>query len=351
MDNKDFDYKTRPHSQAKLFNIHSLSQDGFDQYLSSNSHVHNYLDKISSNNFKNFLLKTNQSLNNKSINITILKSPPPEENKEETLSPNNKEQNQLNQINNKNKEEEKKEELEKIKTDYSYKSATNFFPKKNIKIKITDNNIKKPVNMNVSKSNLFIKSNNDLLTRRLNFTSSNFKRTLNPQNSNRYDNSYFSNFFSLTSKNCFKNENKNENTNVNKKISGFKSFNVPRIEKLNLDKNKPMNKLTINIGRSCTGNKKITFESPFSKDKLIEVNQENQKLIDIIKKQNNSNYLKFAKLSHISKSMDIPKLKIKKNQEIEKIKYMGDKYNPYNFQAGRDCEMLGRNHNGGLFNH
>ena len=65
----------------------------------------------------------------------------------------------------------------------------------------------------------------------------------------------------------------------------------------------------------------------------------------------NSEFLERTHLPKISYIVNQPKLKIKKTGFNEKIKYMGGKYNPYNFQAGRDCETNRRNLMGALFQH
>lgn len=349
MDNKDYDYK--PYSKAKVFDIHSLSQDGFSQYLSPNSHIHNYLGKKNKNNFLKFNFSRDNSYRKSFSGTSLLVSPPPEENKEEI---DDKDNNQIDSIidsNNPLKQEENKiEEIENMKMDNGYKTSNGFFPKNSLELDKNFNKFSNPVNMNKSATNSYIKSNNALLARRLAYTSSNFKRTINPTTSNRYDKSYSSNFNVLNSKGFFENKNKSENINK-RKFEGFQSFNVPRVEKEKIDCKKPMNKLTINIGKSCTGMKKLSDSNPFSKEKLKEVTEENKKLFKIMKNQTNGNFLKFSNLPDISNVMDLPKLKIKKSKEIEKVKYMGGKYNPYNFKLGRDGENIERNHVGALFNH
>lgn len=349
MENKDYNYRTKPYSMANIFDVHALSTEGFEQYLSPKSQIHNYIDKLSTNNFKNFLYKSNDPNKFKQNNSSLLFSPSPlEENKEENEH-NLKEEAEREEINPQKFQEESNKIEEDNKINFGYNSASNFFPKnvlQNIPKKQT-----KPTNMNKTNSNFFVKSNNDLLTRRLNFTASSFKTTKNPNNINRFDNLYKSNWKILSSKGFFLNKNKTEN-NFNKKThGGFESFNVPRVENKNIDFKKPMNKLVQTIGKSCTGAKILSNENAFSKEKLGEVKQENKKLYKILESQTNKNFLKFANLPNISKVMDLPKLKIKKNEETEKVKHMGDRYNPYNFQAGRDCETMRRNQVGGLFNH
>ena len=197
---------------------------------------------------------------------------------------------------------------------------------------------------------LYVKSNINLLTRRLNFTSSNFKTTIDPKNINRFDNNYKDNLNILKSKDYFQNKNKTENKHI-KKYNGFQSFNVPRTEKLKIDFKKPMNSLANNIAKSCVGLKKISYENAFSKEKLNEAKEESLKLDLILKNQTNRNYLKSGSMPNIDEVLGLPKLKIKRSPEIERVKHMGGRYNPFNFQAGRDCETNRRNHIGGLFQH
>lgn len=393
MENQDYDYKTKPHSQAKIFDIHSLSQDGFSQYISPESHTHNYLDKMNTNYFKSFIFNAENKLR-KSFSSSFLQSPPPEECKEqiknnENLNKENADNFQQinqNQINGNSKQnvnqnldqnfDQNPNEINnfqeenflspKNQKNFGYKTTNGFFPNNNNSNKKSNNknnflifsNKKNNTNnkqnnqnqlMSNTNNNFYVKSNNDLLSRRLNFTSSSFNRTQNPKNINRFDKSYASNLNVLSSKDYFNNKNKTENK-THRRYQGFQSFNVPRVEKENIDFKKPMNKLAQSIGKSCTGEKRLSYENAFSSEKLKEVKQENVKLFEILKNQTNKNFLKFSNLPNISQVMDLPKLKIKKSQEMDRVKHMGDRYNPYNFQAGRDCESMRRNHVGGLFN-
>jgi len=352
MDLSEYEYGKRPYIIAKIFDVHALSNDGFNQYIGPNSYTHKYLDKITPKLVKSFYSPSEKTLRNSSLNRSneIPQEEIQNENNETFIvndisSPQKKENNNFED----NKQAE--ENIEKEKKDFGYKTSNAFF-----------NSFKKSNNSNSEKhsfNNLFmsktsgnfypLKSNVDLLNRRLNFTSSNFKRTENPNNFHRFDKNYLSNYNTITKKDFFKNKNHHEHR-YNKSTDGFHSYNVPRIES-KIDSSKPMNKLAQSIGKSCVGHKKVSYESAYSKAKLKEVMEENEKLKSILNRQTNSHFLKSSSLPDIKMVISQPKLKIKKLNVGEKIKHMGGRYNPYNFQAGRDCETMRRNHVGGLFQH
>ncbi len=47
MDMKDFTYRQTPVKKTRVYEVHTLSQDGLNQYLDKNSYVHNFLKSIS----------------------------------------------------------------------------------------------------------------------------------------------------------------------------------------------------------------------------------------------------------------------------------------------------------------
>jgi len=249
-----------------------------------------------------------------------------------------------------NKQEE--ENFEKEKKDFSHKTSKEFFNRlKNINSPKREKYTFKDVSMGKTTGNFFpLKSNIDLLNRRLNFTSSNFKRTENTGNNlQKFDKNYLSNYNTITKKDFFKNKNCYEQ-NYKKKNDGFHSYNVPRVQ-LKIDSSKPMNKLAERIGMSCVGNKRVSYESAYSKAKLNEVMEENEKLKQIMNQQTNNNFLNSNNLPDIKYVVSQPKIKIKKVLFAEEIKYMGNKNIPFNFQAKRDCERIRRNNVGGFYKH
>lgn len=355
MDLVDFEYGTRPYISSKVFDVHALSSEGFYKYIGPESYAHRYLNKITPkimNTFYNSSLKVSKNnLHNKS----------------------NENQNEENSLNEKNDfmennqnpnvqadqsllvEEEKiiDENNEKEKKDFGYKTSNNFFNafKKTNSIN-NEQTLFNKVPMSKTSANFYpCKSNLDLLTRRLNYTSSNFKRTENGLNNfQRFDKNYLSNIKVIAKNDFFENKNYSEHKSK-KKFDGFVSYNIPRFERADIDNRKPMNKLAQNIAKSCVGNKRVSYENAYSSTKLKEVLDENRKLREIFDKQMNANFLKVSCLPNITQVVSQPKLKIKKLSAGEKIKHMGGRYNPYNFQAGRDCETNRRNQTGALFQH
>ena len=147
-----------------------------------------------------------------------------------------------------------------------------------------------------------------------------------------------------------------EPINNRKKYDGFQSFNVPHVESLRLDKIEkkkcPIYHLTQKMAKSCLRIRNNDNDYSDSEMQLKEAQEENEKLKKIILYQTSNDFLKQSKLPEIHHVIEQPRLKINSNQNgIARIKHMGGKYNPYNFQAGRDCESKRRNQVGALFQH
>lgn len=314
MDLEDYDYGNRPYTTAKIFDIHALSKDGFNQYIGPNSYAHNYLNIVTPKLHTKFK-SSERNLKNVSSNLskfTIMEEKMNEENVE-TLINNEFQPSAIQQIKYCKEEKQLRESLDKQTKHFGYKTSNAFFnlnkPKSNYINNISNNKTllnKTSLNFQSSKSNF------DLVSRRLNFTSSNFRRTDSQHNNyTRFDKNYLSNINEITKKDFFKNNNKYEN-NHQKRFDGFLSFNVPRVKKLNIDSSKPMNKLAESISKSCVGNKRVSYVNAHSAFKLKEVTEENEKLKRIINRQTNTNFLKSTSLPDIIHIVSQPKLKIKK---------------------------------------
>lgn len=355
MDLVDFDYGTEPYITAKIFDIHALTSDGFYKYIGPQSYAHNYLSKKAPKSTNTFYNSISRVSKNDIGNISKAILDEEEKNEEklddiQTNEPNREEINHLKYLEeNKNGDEI----IEKEKMDFGYKTSNAFYNKfkESNSSNYEQSNLNKISKSKTSSNFHSCKSNLDLLTRRLNYTSSNFKKTENVLNNyQRFDKNYLSNMKVITKKDFFENKNVSE-YKYKRKFDGFVSYNIPRIQRIEIDSRKPMNKLAQSIAKSCVGNKKVSYETAYSSAKLKEVLDENKKLREIFDKQMNPSFLKVSNLPNISQVVSQPKLKIKKLNAGEKIKHMGGRYNPYNFQAGRDCETMRRNPTGGLFQH
>lgn len=355
MDLVDFEYGTRPYITSKIFDVHALSNEGFNKYIGPESYAHKYLNKITPrvmNTFYNTSLKGSKNNFHNNSNE--------HQNEENSL---NEKNDYLENNENLNAQADKSllaeegknpdENYEKEKKDFGYKTSNNFFNAfKKSNINNNEQTLFNKIPLSKTSANFYpCKSNLDLLTRRLNYTSSNFKRTENALNNfQRFDKNYLSNIKVISKNDFFENKNYSEHK-YKKNFDGIVSYNIPRFERVDIDNRKPMNKLAQNIAKSCVGNKRVSYENAYSTAKLKEVLDENKKLREIFDKQMNANFLKVSSLPNITQVVSQPKLKIKKLCAGEKIKHMGGRYNPYNFQAGRDCETNRRNHTGALFQH
>lgn len=353
MDLFDFEYGTQPYITSKVFDVHALSNEGFNKYIGPESYAHNYLNKLSGklknkNNNSSFKFSKKETSNLSNVNLNEEKSKE-NNNEPENNEYFNEEQNQI--LNSEEGKNPYDENINKEKKDFGYKTSNAFFNAfKKSNSSTNEQSSLNRISMSKTSGNFYpCKSNLDLITRRLNYTSSNFKPTEN-NNFQRFDKNYLSNIKIIAKKDFFNNKNYSEHK-YKKKFDGFVSYNIPRFERVEIDSRKPMNKLAQNMARSCLGNKRVSYESAYSSAKLKEVFDENKKLREIFDKQMNAKFLKVSGLPNISQVVSQAKLKIKKLNAGEKIKYMGDRFNPYNFQAGRDCETNRRNPVGGLFQH
>jgi len=354
MDLGDYNYGNRPYTTAKIFDVHALSNDGFRQYIGPDSYAHKYLSKITPKLLKTIYNSSEKNNHNKSSNLSKFNFQDQiKEENIETLANNDIPTSVKYEKRPFEEEKQAEEHYEKEKEDFGYKTSNAFFNNlRRTKNKSKDQNSFNKTFMNKSGGNFHpLKSNLDLLSRRLNYTSSNFNRTDNSNNNfQRFDNNYLANINVITKKEFFKNKNDSEHK-YTRRFDGFQSYNVPRVEKEKIDASKPMNKLAQSIAKSCVGNKRVSYISAHSSHKLKEVAEENKKLTSIIQRQMNKRFLKSTSLPDITDVVSQPKLKIKKLTHSDRIKHMGGRYNPYNFQAGRDCENMRRNHVGGLFQH
>jgi hypothetical protein len=327
-------------------------EEGYN-FKSPYSDKSNKKDKIFFNNFKSFYLGGDNSYR-RSFGCQFFGSPLPRGNSEET---NDKFLNgkyiYKSKLNLEGKENDYMQEGKKKNyIDCGYKTFNNIFP-----INLLENKRKninpKYVGLNINKTsrNLLLNLNKELSSKKFNSSlRKNIKENRKTKFMNKFEKKSTSNVNFLNSQEFEKGKKIGENTNDVKNFT-LKSFNIPRNQNKIIDLNKPMNKLAQSIGKSLTGVKGLSYENAFSPEKLSECKKENIKLINILDKQTNNIFLKFANLPKISNSFNHQKFKTIKNNEVEKIKYMGDRYNPYNFQVRNDSEYIRRNFVGGLFSH
>lgn len=450
MEIDDLDYEKRPIGTNKFYQVHSLSGNGFSQYINHDSYTHKYLNQKppkpimnrhqSNDKLFNSTSKPNFFSSKKSLNENEKNNLSDNKNNENSLENQFSKENKLedfvnfdNELNSNidNKNQTNEDEYMKETNQPPAETLTNFFSNhvkennfnlfnrncsennkqdnindsiKILKPKNTFNNnnltynkksynkltanlmgsdnannyllskttksfqkttSEKDLSISTQKSFSFQKSNLDPLSRRLNITTSNFRKTFNTDLDNtsnsRFDQNYLKNLnLFINSKSYFNMDKIIENDSLHRKRhDGFHSYNIPHLEKPakhyndnNFKIKKPISLLTEKIAKSCIGNKRISYDLSQSPEKKKEVQEENEKLKKIIMIQTSSDFLKKNKLPRIQICVSQPKLKIKKNDLIGgKIKHMGSKYNPYNFLAGRDCETNRRNLVGALFQH
>lgn len=417
MDIYDFDYQNK-HFQNTIYKIHPLSNNGFAQYIGTESYTHKYIDpnnnKIKEPKTKeNFNTYTESNLENCNkypleepsdrhlSNKARIKYPSKDgkyEENEENLNVNNENEgdfmgNNMEKFNNYNYNYNKDNlngfENNKFSKAYSENQTNSILNNlKNLKetsntytnnkgksygknyntynfLKNSETNPKdKRSNFSISteKSFNFKKANLDPLTRRLNYTSSDFFKTTSNfngkfKNPTRYDPNYLKNVNLLVnSKSYFEMDKIKEDRK--RKYDGFQSYAVPNLNGFKEDniseKRSPLFNLTQKISKSCTGIKKNSEdnkEKENENEKISDAYEESEKLKKIMFFQTNKDFLKQNKIPEIQKFIEQPNMKIFANPTDFTRKNMGEAYNPYNFLAGRDCETRRRNVNGALFNH
>jgi hypothetical protein len=120
-----------------------------------------------------------------------------------------------------------------------------------------------------------------------------------------------------------------------KRYDGFESFNVPRVNINDKDEFRSTKIYEDKISKTI-----------YSDRSDIQLEEENERLKNILKNQTNRGFLRTAHLPHIQTIVDQPKFLLKKTGTG--TKNIGGKYNPYNYdQAGKNRTK--RNPNGALF--
>lgn len=339
-------YGKNKNENSENKNLETLKKDLLPKNLNSNNNINN---KESKNGFaQNFEkikeISFNDKLyldeNNNNIN----------DDKDDIRS-----QSKRNCYSSYNKVANKKAEI-MSKTFYSKNSAFNISNKKNY----PDNNN----NYNNSKSNNLLK----FLSIKKQF---NKKKNLNNDNT-RWEKDYVSNIEYLKkNQNLFFDIDPNEE-NINylrkKKYDGFESFNIPRLENINVDASKPAFQYTQRLVKSCIGKRKenatnnnfLNFINNNFNDKneaeqsnqvkvVEKIKEENEKLKNILNMQTNKDFLNRGNMPKISYVASQPKLVIKKFGLGGQGKFLGGKFNPDNFQTGRGNDRNRRNYVGGLY--
>jgi len=274
MEFKNYDYTSTPSTMSRIYDIHSLSNKGLNQYLSPDSHFHNYLEKINQSNLQRNFIKQNsiKDFNGKTTKKYF------EEKNENDYNENIEENN--------NYDYDYDIKSTKQRGEYENKTSNYFYPNYVNKEK------RRPFNsMVIDKSicSFYRKSNNYLNSKKLEFRKSINSNTNQFSNINRLEKSYNSN------SNIFSSKDKDYSMNRNKSQSNFtKSFQgIRSLKNLKAEKESNQLKRTVNIfseknGRSISNFKKL-YNNIYSKNDFTgnETNlNKNGKLFNITK--NNS---------------------------------------------------------------
>lgn len=243
------------------------------------------------------------------------------------------------------------------------------FESKNSALNISDSKPKGKssiFSISTEKGYNFKKANLNPLSRRLNYTSSDFFRTINDHKdhkknnksitTSRYDKNYLKNMNLFMNSKSYMEMDKIKDERI-RKYDGFQSFAIPSFNNFdteNIDSKKsPIYNLAQKISKSCIGGKKNNEENVEETQRNLKQDpyEESEKLRKIMFLQTNSDFLKKNKMPEMKKFIETPGIKINSNSRQLTKKNMGESYNPYNYLPGRDCETRRRNVTGALFNH
>lgn len=155
----------------------------------------------------------------------------------------------------------------------------------------------------------------------------------------RYSNTNFNETYSGLNKSLFR---------ANKKKIGFESFNVPRVENYR----KPPPIYFDQFNNKCMNSVSNFFKQPDQTNESFYnyLDQENSRLTNIMLNQTSEGFLKANKLPKISYIVNQPEIVVKKTG-IGNSKYMGQNFNPHNFQPNNAKNLTKRNVYGSLFQH
>ena len=353
IDIDQYSYTKEPFSTGKSFVIKPLDESGIKAYYNDDeAHTKTYLDKLN----PRMLRKIHNELNNRHSEF----------NYEANKALSNNTNVQINESSNNNFVDNNEDINNNNNNNYNNNNFKNNF-------NVTNNNFNNINNCDLASNKSNFKKDTTYKYKPLDqklaaFGCSNFGKKFNntiqnPSNSFknlRFGTTSYDNFYSNRNK-CYNQEKHNSNY----KKSEFESYNVPRIlKKDNYNNNIKQNIKYNDFYKRCinsisngffrnnfieTDVKSNNFANEEERQLDYKLNLENNRLKNIISKQTNNEYLKEKKLPRLSYIADQPNIIIK-NTGIGNSKFMGNNYNPHNFNLANFKNRIKRNTNGALFN-
>jgi hypothetical protein len=293
----NYTYRDKPSSITKSFEVHPLAHKGHEEYISKDSEVHYYLHKLTPKIMEEIYKK-------KTVQQPLLN------------------------------EERVDEEFPRIFTE-EIREVPKKIIDKHVEINvqqpyvITESEFsKKKHNFSATFSKGFALRNNKANDK---IDISKLCKVKRIPDENRYNNQYLKDVevlkktrYASTSHGFYR----------PKRYDGFESFNVPRVNLKEKDEFKSTKIYEDKITKTVySGND-------------IQLDNENERLKNILKNQTNRCYLRTANLPHIETIIDQPKFLLKRTGTGSKN--MGVKYNPFNFDP-KEKNRTKRNPNGALF--
>lgn len=402
IDINQYTYTKVPFNVNEKFVTHPLSDDGIKQYFSKEAHTHTYLDKLNPRKMESIYQEKNElddymrtileKRETKRMEKLGITTPTSQNNiqqdhqNEVTMQSNQIAKEQIydsetfRQIPNNNQQDKpmvdnKNESKEGFYTSIRQREGENVPANNNDKIRSrTTNNFYRGGNTQVIKNTNNSSNNNNGYAPYFNTNnklgSNSYSKRFQPQRLDEklmcFGNSNFGKRvkpkLNLTSFHKIKptvNHTSKYSMNEDQvcpKISeyylrpglkiGFESYNIPRVE----GKKTKLKPLQVSqFDKKCYNSLSGFFDSK-SNNFYSYLNGENDRLTNILLNQTNEGFLRDNKLPKISYIVNQPEIIVKRTG-IGNSKFMGPKYNPFNFNPANNKNLTKRNINGALFLH
>jgi hypothetical protein len=309
LDYTNYNYKEKPFTKTNKFGVHPLSQTGQHEYICKDSQVHWYLHKIPPRLLAEIYGKDNATEENKEASDEPVYTKEFDSEKLESCY-----QQQLEQG-----EEDGCHDGANVNNDYGTQEWY-------------DN--ERPIHTHGVRYHPYYanKPQTSTAALRVRYGSKNQKPLK--------DSRFFTNY--LNEVETIKQDRFNSTSSLGfrkKNYDGFTSYQVPRINPEYKEEFRKTKIMTEKISNSVY--------NPTSAN--TDVNEENERLRNILMNQTNKNFLNSKQLPQISVIVNQPKTLLKKTN-TSNTKMMGGKYNPFNYH-GTNKNWTKRNYLGALYQH
>lgn len=354
-----YDYSKKPFDEGEKFNIFPLSDEGVSQYYSKDAHTHTFLDKLNPRKMEQIYQEKGELDN---YMRTVMEDR--EMKRQEFLTKINSNKNANNTNPNLNDDKNylnenydlKNEENDK---DFNIQENYNYEPR-NDQRNSNNNHIRShttdPYNKGKSSNN---NANNGAT--RYGFSNTKFRPQPLDEKLACFGKSTYGKLVQskLSTSHLYQNQPRtrycmNESQTQpyipsyimrTKKKIGFESYNIPRVAPNNKLKPIQVSQFDNRCYKSLSG----FFDSNHS-DIHTYLDKENERLGNILLNQTSEGFLRSNRLPKISFIVNQPDIIVKKTK-VGNSKFLGNQYNPFNYNPANSKNLTKRNIYGSLFQH